>query len=279
MSPDVPPSRAQQIMPNSRVPLMLRHTRHGSSYLEVQVAMVLMSLGTAGLYSMSVVQTRQSARMSAMLPADEVAALNRVADPWQRKLGVYAEIGDTVIADSPATPDMAFETIVDNQQLGSLTYFQAPADMYSWISWNYWPSYLGNSHYHPSLGNVGSYAQFNVTGLVPGEYDVYTTFPALGSLGDAIVHEIRDGGAVVATKVVNQKVAPSELAHAGRMWEKLGHVQINSGALSVRLTDGPGATSFILADAILVRSRRSLEVVTIAETNSGGVTATLQVIP
>ena len=258
---------------------MLRVARHGSSYLEVQVAMVLMSLGAAGLYSMSVVQTRQTTRMSAFLPADEVAAMNRTSDPWQRKLGVYAEISDTVIADSPAQPDVAIETLIDNQQLTNVSYFQDSGDTYAWHSLGYSAAYLGNVHYHRSLGNVGSYAQFNFTGLAPGEYEVYTSYPALGSLGTAIVHEIRDGGAVVATRIVDQTVATSQLNHAGRMWDKLGFVQINSGTLSVRLTDGPGATTYILADAIMVRSRRSLEVVAVADTAGGGVTATLEVIP
>ena len=62
-----------------------------------------------------------------------------------------------------------------------------------------------------SFGNVGSYAQFNFTGLAPGEYEVYTSYPALGSLGTAIAHEIRDGGAVVATRIVDQTVAISQL--------------------------------------------------------------------
>ena len=49
--------------------------RRGSSYLEVQVAMVMLSIGMVGLYSMSVVQTRQTSRLTEILPADEPAGL------------------------------------------------------------------------------------------------------------------------------------------------------------------------------------------------------------
>ena len=243
--------------------------RRGTSYLEVQVAMVLMSLGAAGLYSMSVVQTRQTARITAVLPAEETAALNRASDPWERKLGVYAEVDAVVIPDSPAQPDLPTETLIDNQELANLQFYQNPADSHGWTSWNYSPAYDGNAHYHYSLGNVGSYAQFTVTGLDPGEYEVYTTYPALGSLGTSVIHEIRDGGSVVASVTVDQTQDPSQLSHNGRMWDKLGFVEINSGTLRVRLLDGSGAIDYILADAILVRSRRSLEVVSIADTANG----------
>ena len=271
--------RESNVMSNLRAKPITFVARRGTSYLEVQMAMVLMSLGAAGLYSMSVVQTRQTARISAVLPSDDIAALNRASDPWERKLGVYAEVDAVVIADSPAQSDLPLETLIDNRDFANLSFYRNPADSHGWTSWNYSPAYDGNAHYHYSLGNVGSYAQFTITGLDPGEYEVYTTYPALGSLGTAIIHEIRDGGSVVASVTVDQTQDPTQLSYNGRMWDKLGFVQINSGTLRVRLLDGPGATNYILADAILVRSRRSLEVVSIADTVNGGVTATLEVVP
>ena len=42
------------------------------------------------------------------------------------------------------------------------------------------------------------------------------------------------------------------------------------------LTDGPGAMNYILADAILVRSARSFDVVSVAKTAGGGATAILE---
>lgn len=241
--------------------------------------MALMSLGAAGLYSISVVQTRQTSRVANILPANEVAALNRTVDPWERKLGVYAEIEAAVVPDAPAQPDVAVESIVDDTDFSSISHHQGPADAYGWTSWSHTSAYNNSGYYHRSTGNLGSYFEFNLTGLTPGEYEVYTTYPTFSVLGTAIIHEIRDGGTVVATKSVDQTTTPSHLDHAGRMWEKLGFVQIDSGTLSVRIQDGPGGVDYVLADAILVRSRRSLEVVSIAETAGGGVTATLQVAP
>ena len=74
------------------------NNRRGSSYLEVQVAMVLLSIGIGGLYSLSVIQTRQSVALERMLPADEIASINPVADAnpsvaaWAQKLGAYADM-------------------------------------------------------------------------------------------------------------------------------------------------------------------------------------------
>ena len=258
---------------------MNQSNRPGSSYLEVQVAMVLMSLGAAGLYSMSVVQTRQTARLTALMPATETAAMTRAADPWERKLGVYATVGPTTVPDAPVQPDVPVETIIDDHDFANMVLYKDPADTYDWTSWSYTPSYGDEVHYHYSTGNVGTYVDFVVSGLAPGEYEVFTTYPTFTSLGTAIIHEIRDGGSLVFSTTVDQTVAPSQLSYNGAMWDKLAFVQINSGTLRVRLKDGPGATNYIIADAIMVRSRRSLEVVAIAETTDGGVTATLQVVP
>lgn len=251
--------------------------RRGSSYLEVQVAMVLLAIGTAGLYSMSVVQTKQTRRLLDVLPAAEVPALNRSTDPWMRKLGVYASV-DQVVAPTGIIPAYSYvEQVVDDSD-GSpgFTYFKDPGDIYGWVDWGHSRARLGNAHYHRSYGNVGSYAEFVVTGLPVGEYEVLTHYPEFASLGSSIAHEIEDGTTWRATVNVDQKVATSEVTFGGRDWDRLGVVQINSGTLRVRLLDGPGATNYIIADSILVRSARSFELLSVSETVGGGATATLE---
>ncbi len=239
--------------------------------------MVLLAIGMAGLYSMSVVQTKQTRRLTDVLPPEDVPALNPTGDPWMRKLGVYASVEATVTPTSAILPYAYFEQVVDNLDgTPSFSFYKDPADTFDWFAWDYYPAYLGNSHYHRSNGNIGSYAEFTISGLPVGEYEVLTSYPPLTSLGAAIPHEIHDGTTWRTTVNVNQKTMASDVSYNGRDWDRLAVVQINSGTVRVRLTDGPGAMNYILADAILVRSARSFDVVSVAETVGGGATATLE---
>ena len=78
---------------------------------------------------------------------------------------------------------------------------------------------------------------------------------------------------------VNQRVAPADFSHNGRMWRLLGVYAINSGQVRVRMLDGPTSRSYIICDAMLVRTCRPLRVLSVAETGSGGATATLEPMP
>ena len=251
--------------------------RRGSSYLEVQVAMVLLSIGMAGLYSMSVVQTKQTARLTEVLPAGEVPALNRSGDDWARKLGVYASIEPTVTPAGSLLPYAYVERVVDDVDgPPAVKKFKDPSDTYDWISWVHASSYRGNVYYHRSYANVGSYIEFETTGLPVGEYEVLTTYHVFTSLGTAIPHQIYDGNTLRATVNVNQTIATSEVTYDGRQWDRLAVVQVKSGKLRVRLVDGPGCQNYILADAILVRTARSFDLLSVAKTAGGGATAVLE---
>jgi hypothetical protein len=252
-------------------------SRRGSTYLEVQVAMVLLAIGMAGMYSMSVVQTKQTRRLIDVLPAAEIPALNRSGDPWARKLGVYASVDEIVTPPAAVLPYSYAEQVVnDGDGAPSITTFQGPLDTHGFISFGHTPSYQGDYHYHRSYGNIGSYFEFQATGLPVGEYEVLTTYYVYGSLGNAIPHQIYDGPTLRTTVNVNQKIATSDVSYDGKLWDRLAVVQVNTGTLRVRLVDGPGCTSYILADAILVRSARSFDVVSVAETAGGGATAILE---
>jgi hypothetical protein len=245
--------------------------------LEIQVAMVLLSIGMAGLYSMSVVQTRQTQMLSDVLPANDTPALNQAGDPWARKLGVYASMENAVTPLGNIVPYSYFEQVIDNVDVPpSVAAYKDPSDIYGWISWNHDRAYRGNVHYHRSYGNVGSYIEFQTTGLPVGEYEVLTTYPIFATLGTAIPHQIFDGNTLRTTVTVNQQIATSEVAYDGRLWDRLAVVQVNSSTLRVRLADGPGSPYYILGDAMLVRSARSFDLLSVAKTAGGGATATLE---
>lgn len=252
--------------------------RRGSSYLEVQVAMVMLSIGMAGLYSMSVVQSRQTNRLTDILPSDQTAALNQASMEWARKLGVYASVDEIVVPSAPIINQPLVDIIIDNQSSGA--YFRrGSSDWWGWTSWNHSRAYLGNAHYHYSVGRTGSYAQLRANGLATGDYEVYVTFPNLGSLGRSIPHRVYDGWTLLETVDVNQRVAPADFRHAGRMWHLLGVYRINSGTVRVRMLDGPNSRSYILCDAMLVRTQRPLRVLSVADTTGGGATAILEPSP
>lgn len=256
-----------------------RATRRGSSYLEVQVAMVMLSIGMAGLYSMSVVQSRQTNRLTEILPADQPAALNQSNLEWARKLGVYASVEDNVIPSAPLSSNTTFvDVIVDNQSPGA-TFHRGSGDWFGWNSWNYWRAYHGNAHYHRSYGRTGSWAQLQANGLASGDYEVYVSYSNLTSLGSSIPHQVYDGTILLETVNVNQRNAPSDFSHAGKMWHQLGIYQINSGQVRVRMMDGPTSRNYILCDAMLVRTRRPMQVLSVAESTGGGATATLEPMP
>ena len=256
----------------------LKARRVGATYLEIQVAMVMLALGMAGLYSMTVVQTRQASRLQSQLPPDDNAALNSAATNWHRKLGVYASIEAAVVTNPPVGPKPPLDIVVDNADgAPAFTHFHNPADTYGWNDWTYGGSYLGNTMYHRSDGNVGSWVEYKAN-VPPGNYEVYTTFPGLTSLGTNIEYQLFDSAALITSEFVNQTVHPSDLTYGGETWKSLGTYTVNSGELRVRLLDSPGATNYIIADAILISERPSLSVVSVTET-ANGAQAVLETAP
>ena len=252
--------------------------KRGSTYLEIQVAMILMSVGVMGLYATNVVQSRQSGRLSEVLPAADTAAINQATSQWARKLGHYGSVDATVI---PTLPAESHQTVwvVDDQDSG-FTHFKDPADTYGWTqNWSASGNYQTFASFHLSYGNVGTWAQFEFNGLPPDEYTICTTFFDLSVLGDSIEHEIYDGPALLGSHFVDQRQDPTGVSYNGRDWLPLGTYEVNSGQLRVRLLDGPGATDFILADAMLLIRRPTMRVVSVSPTSGGGMTATLEPTP
>lgn len=249
--------------------------RLGSSYLEIQVAMVLLSIGMAGLYSMSVVQTKQTVRLTNVLSPTDVPALNQSTDEWARKLGVYASLDAASIPHEDPIPYVYHQQVVDNADSGA-RYHQDKDDTYGWTDWNYSRAYRANARYHYSYGYVGSRSEFRFDNLPVGEYEVLTTYPEFTSLGTAIPHQVFDDKDLKTTVYLDQRIAPSEVYYDGKYWDRIAVVQINSGKLKVRQLDGPGSTRYIIADAFMVRSARSFQLLSVSKTPDGGATAVLQ---
>ena len=251
------------------------------SYLEVQVAMILLAISTTGLYSISVIQTRQSARLTESAfgeYADEQAAINPSTNPWARKLGVLATIEDGIAPSIAIEPQQSFTAIKDGHQSPSPNTHQGSGDFWSWNSWSFYRSYNGQAHYHyqPSSSGEGSYFEQEITGIPHGNYEILVTYPWLGSLGQSISHQIYDGPTLIRTVFVNQRTANSDTRLNNHTWDRLDVLPITSGTLRIRILDGPTGSSYVVADAIAVRTRR-FELTSVGPTNSGGATAVLEV--
>ncbi|MCA9138711.1 MAG: hypothetical protein KDB00_18195 [Planctomycetales bacterium] len=258
--------------------------RRGSSYLEVQVAMVLLSIGISGLYSISVVQTRQTARLQEMLPSDEVASINPVSTTnpaeaaWAKKLGVYADIQtDSVAAPVTTYPlNTGFVKIVDNEDTG---------DYWTHRGWGApdWFQYTGSlEKYEDSIsvlqtsGSHGSFAEFIARNIPPGEYEVLLFCARISPCGSAVPHQIYDGPQLIDTVSVNQRVADNDFYYDSHWWQRLGVYTFHNSEIRVRMLDSPDTGDYVIADAIMIRCRRSFSVTSPVEaTTSGGATVTV----
>ena len=117
-------------------------------------------------------------------------------------------------------------------------------------------AYLGDYRLHAGGGDGSNTATWTLTGLPPGDYEVLTTWVSgSGRAGDA-PYEVYDGtpsaGTLRLDVDVNQKWDPNEVrAPDGRMWEFLGPCRVDTGTLTVRLSDQ--ADGKVAADAVWVR--------------------------
>jgi hypothetical protein len=246
--------------------------------LEVQVAMILLAIGMSGLYSISVVQTRQTARLTGLLHPDGVLAINRVDNAWARKLGVYANIEDTVTAVNSPYPYQYYEAVIDEADGEPfVTHYSDPTDAQPepWQSENDNKYYRDDGIYKVSHEETGSWIQFAFTGVPPGEYEVLTTYPAWTNNSEHVTHRIYDGTTYLGPFRVDQTQTPSDLEHDGEDWERFAVVEILSGTIRVRLVDGTGSEPWIIADGVMIRTARSLCLHSIDETQDGGFTAEL----
>ncbi len=99
-------------------------------------------------------------------------------------------------------------------------------------------------------GDGSEQAEWTVSGLAPGTYEVYASWVEGYNRATDAPYEVLDGTTSDATVEVNQRLAPDDVQWDGQWWESLGTFVVDSGTLTVRLTDD--ANSYVIADAIYV---------------------------
>ena len=118
-----------------------------------------------------------------------------------------------------------------------------------------WLGYTGagyDNNYIYSPGNTGSTASWTASGLAAGSYNVEMSWIAFTNRASNVTYSIYDNGVLVDTvNNVNQQLTPTGGSTInGTPFQSLGVVTINSGTLTVTVTDNANGT--VVADAMLV---------------------------
>jgi type II secretory pathway pseudopilin PulG len=230
--------------------------REGFSFMELQVAFLLLAIALAGLGPLVVMQSRQLRKLESRLDAQTTYYLVPSEYEWARKLGVPASIE----TEDPGPASSPPVTLIDDGDPGYSETDEAPVD---------WATELRSNAFHGDtrrndLGGAGDKATWEFTGLAPGWYEVWVTFSAEGHQASDACYTVYDGVAFEGTVLVDQGKAPSGAAFEGAPWESLGLFSIVSGTLRAELRAG-AATGDVLADAVRIVPVRNVVQVTSQE--------------
>jgi hypothetical protein len=160
-----------------------------------------------------------------------------------------------VVPVAPTVP-----VIVDNWQPG----YRETGE--SWITLLGWGGY-GNSHSYTPAGDGTQSATWCVERLKPGDYEVRITWSAWENRASNAPYHIYDGSSLLTVVRVNQKLPPSGIDVHGVAFQSLGVFTVNSGTLTVVMTDD--ADNYVVADAIHVVEKPVEEPVIVAYGQTG----------
>ncbi len=233
--------------------------REGFSFLELQVAFVVLAVALAGLFPLVVMHSKQQTRLEQRLDPQTTYFLVPSTDSWARKLGCAALFR----TQDPGPPPPPPLLLLDN---GDTAYSEVGAD---WGTEAQPQAYRGDHRWH-TLGTGTNTASWQFTGLDPGWYDVRATWLESGTGASNAPFTVYDGTTNRGTFRVNQQLAPSGAVYDGRPWQSLGVVSIAGSSCKVTLTDD--ADGRVIADAVrLVPLRNVVSVLALDRTLTGEV--------
>ena len=150
-----------------------------------------------------------------------------------------------VIADAMLVQAYTGPRVIDNGQVG---YSETGT---GWLSFTDPNAYNGNERY-VAAGTGANTATWQATGLAAGTYDVEMTWTAYSNRATNATYQVFDGTTLLATVQVNQQVTPTGgLTVNGMPFQSLGHFTINSGTLTVVVSDN--ANGYVIADAMFAQ--------------------------
>ncbi len=252
-----------------------KHTdRSGFSFLELQVAFLVLGIALAGLVPLVVMQSRQlkqlqnrfkgtykddvSAEVYYLAPSRDLATPGHAfADPllfstnaWARKLGAVASlVHEDDYDDLPALPQRPEldPDVIDDKDA-------APAYAESEAGWYDGPEHVGfqNRFRMHNAGEGSATASWTFTGLDPNwDYQVLVTWVKAGNQTDQAPFTVYDDTVAIQTFLVDQKNNdPDGEMYQGSLWETLDVFHISSSTLKVELRDD--SSGKVAADAVRV---------------------------
>ena len=117
-----------------------------------------------------------------------------------------------------------------------------------WMGYSETAAYQGQFRYH-TPGDGSDAATWTFQAVDPGaKYEVLATWSAASNRADNAPFTVLDGTTPLATTLVDQKNAPSDVTIGGQGWESLGVYTATSGTLAVKLTDN--ADGDVIANAV-----------------------------
>jgi hypothetical protein len=234
--------------------------RAGFSFLELQVAFVLLAIALAGLGPLVVMQSRQLRRLESRFNDQTTYYLVPSTQAWAAKLGAPASI-DTEDPGPPAPP----VTLVDN---GGPGYSEIEEGTVDWTTLAR-SNALGGTLRHNDGSGIGDTAVWEFTGLEAGWYEVFVSYDAETGQATNAPYAVYDGAVCDGIVTVDQTLAPADALYQGVWWKRLGSFSIGGDTLRVELSDG--ADGNVVADAArLVPVRNDVEVLSLEKPLAGG---------
>ena len=163
-------------------------------------------------------------------------------------IGVGSSASGTITDDDSGDCDLAQAIIIDNgdsgfTNTGGFGLRATPTP----------PGYQTDMH-RVKAADSGT-ATWTFSGLTPGTYDVWVTYPhSTGRATDA-PYTVFDSGTQIGSSVINQQNAPSGLTttdDGGTDWTSLGTHTIATDTLIIEVSDSPTNSGAVAADAMQI---------------------------
>ena len=111
-----------------------------------------------------------------------------------------------------------------------------------------------NNNYHWARnGNPSPLATWTFSGLSPGKYRVYATWPEYPGCWTSVPFSVQVGGSTVWSGRINQQQRPGPLFTDGEYWSQFGNgFDVFNGQISVSLTNDSSSTQYVVSDAVRI---------------------------
>ena len=233
---------------------MNKQRRRGFSYLELQVALVLLMIALSGLAPLTIVQSRQLSRVDERFAPDTTYYLTPADTNWGQKLGAPAGTSLYQPGPKPPAPPTAQLTLtVDDRDEG---YKEKNKSWWDWWHYTNAPEAYGDDFTLNYPDNKNDQAIWTFENVPPGDYQLLATWRAWWFANKKADYNIYLNDVYFgARKNINQTKWPNNEYEDGVAWKKLRKVTVTSpgSKVEVRMSD-KGAWGYNVMDAMRLKS-------------------------